>query len=838
MYHEQTGDDTRTESQAQVGSKTSPSPDEASELPLAEKEPKYEYAKTEILALVRRRAGLSQDKAAEFIGLTGRKRRDAVSAWELGYGQPQKRRRAEFILYLLDELNLRRNPGQLRQIWDDVMVGQWHWKSLSPEELAQAESEIPASTGRPPPIAISRPLQLPPALHTFIRRSGLLKKLDRLLQPGKGMVALHGTAGVGKSIIAVHAAHQWAKRFRDGVLWLDLRRQQDVAPALRKIAAAWGYAQEADRRDDVEELAAVVRTVLQNRQALIVLDNVEDIHPDRFKLLLTGASECVTLVTSRRLFPQLPRYADVLHVGLLDDSDAGALLSRILGQPADADEKGARLQLVRRLGGLPLALDIAARRMEAQRWAATQMLDRLAGAEQTVAALALPLAEDDRRDSVAEAFASSYALLDEELQRIFRALAVMAEGGFSAPAAAAVLHLEVWALEPRLEALRHLALVRPAAGSGRWELYTLLRDYGEALARSAGEWEELKNRHLACFVNCARECTHDFDALEDELANFVQAARWSWKSGEHNGLLQLVEWLYTGGGRFLELHGHTGEAILLLGWAIEIDRQAGDRYREARHLRELGVACKRRGLRPQALEKFEAALALQKEIGDRSETAACLNAIGELLSLERRSDEAFGQFEEALAIREELGDEAGVATSLMNMGVEFRRRGQPEKARAMFEEALSRFEHLDEQEGLAKCLLNLGNCFRNRDDSQRAMECYERSLAISRQIMDREGVAICLYQQGIILLGQGAHDAALKSLEEALAMSQAMGDLWGEALAKEVMGEVYGQKRDFTRALNYLNKALVMARELGDQPLEEECLKFIELFERERSQPK
>jgi tetratricopeptide (TPR) repeat protein len=118
------------------------------------------------------------------------------------------------------------------------------------------------------------------------------------------------------------------------------------------------------------------------------------------------------------------------------------------------------------------------------------------------------------------------------------------------------------------------------------------------------------------------------------------------------------------------------------------------------------------------------------------------------------------------------------------------------------------------------------------------MECYERSLAISRQIKDREGVAICLYQQGIILLDQGAHEEALKSLEEALAMSQAMGDLWGEALAKEVIGEVHGQMGDFTRALEYLNEALVMAQELGHKAFEAECLKFIELFKRERAQPR
>jgi tetratricopeptide (TPR) repeat protein len=831
-------DDANTQSQHRSRGEPRLSQDELAAVPAARREPTYDYAQTEVLALARRRAGLSQDGAAEFFHLTGRKRRDTVSAWELGYSRPQLRRRTEFMLYLLDELNLRHDPEQFRQIWDEVMVGQWGWKPLSKDELARAGDHAPQATTRPPPAITARPFQLPPPLHTFVRRSGLQEALGRLLLPGKGMVALHGTAGVGKSVIAVNAAHDWEKRFRDGVLWLDLRRQQDVAPALRRIAAAYGYAHKADSTEDPEELAAIVRTILQDREALIVLDNVEEIQPEQFKLLLPGASKCVTLVTSRRLFPQLSRYADVLQVDSMDQDDAGALLATILGRVASADEKAARRQLVSRLGGLPLALDIAARRMQAQRWSAAQMLDRLAGAEQAVAALALPLAEDDRRDSVAEAFASSYALLDPELQRIFRALAVMAGGGFSARGAAAVLELQVWAFEPRLEALGHLALARPAAGSGRWELHPLLRDYGEALARSAGEWEALKNRHLAHFVDYARQATRDFYALEEELPDLMQAARWSWQSGEHDGLLRLVEWLHTGGGRFLELQGHTGEAIQLLGWTIEIDRQRGDRHSEARHLRDLGVAYKRRGLRSQALAQFEAAHALQSELGDRSETAACLNAIGEILILQGRSGEAFHKFEEALAIRQELGDEAGIGSCLMNMGIEYRRRGQPDEARAEFEKALGRFERLDEQEGLARCLLNLGNCYRNQGEPDQAMACYDRSLAISRQLGDREGIAICLYQQGIILLGQDNRDAALKNLKEALAMSQAMGDLWGEALAREVIGEVYGQMNKLEPALKHLNKALAMARELGDRPLEEECLKYIEQYDRKRVQPK
>ena len=98
---------------------------------------KYDYSKTVRLAELRRRADLSQDQAAEHLGLTGAKRRDTVSNYELGYSRPGRARRTRFILYLLDILGLRDNPSEFSQIWDEVMVGEWRWWPLTDEERKQ-----------------------------------------------------------------------------------------------------------------------------------------------------------------------------------------------------------------------------------------------------------------------------------------------------------------------------------------------------------------------------------------------------------------------------------------------------------------------------------------------------------------------------------------------------------------------------------------------------------------------------------------------------------------------------------------------------------------------------
>jgi hypothetical protein len=456
----------------------------------------------------------------------------------------------------------------------------------------RADAEVAGIRYPPSPKDVSRPFQLPPELPTFTGRGTYLTRLDELLQPGAGrtvgLVGLRGTAGVGKSVLAVHAAHRWGDRFRDGVVWVDLR-QRDVTSALRHVVATYGYGDQAAQTPDPQGLAALVRSALRGREALIILDNAEGVPPHEFPLLLPGVEGCVTLVTSRRSFTELNRYGQVLRVGEMEPPEAIELLARILGEAVDEEEQAVRGKLTERLGGLPQALDIAARLMVERGWSSAGYLAQLEGAPSLVAELCLPLAERPE-DSVVLAFALSYQALSEAQQRFFRAVGVMAEGGFAPLAVAGVLEEAAGQMERGLEDLAALSLVRPGSVRGRYELHTLLADYSRALAYEAGEWERLRTAHLGYYVAYAERYTDDYGALEAELPNLTAAGEWARESGENEGVLALAEWLYRSGVHFLDLRGHVHEAVRLLGWAVEAARAMGDRRREGGYLGNLGLA--------------------------------------------------------------------------------------------------------------------------------------------------------------------------------------------------------------------------------------------------------
>jgi len=609
------------------------------------------------------------------------------------------------------------------------------WKRQAEENAQRGVAGIryPSS-----PKAAPRPFQLPPDLPTFTGRETYLTEMDGLLQPGTGqtvsLVGLRGTAGVGKSALAVHAAHSWGDRFRDGVVWVDLR-QRDVLSALRHVASTYGYSDQAAQVPDAEGLAALVRSVLRGREALVILDNAEGVPPKEFPLLLPGVKGCVTLVTSRRSFTELKRYGRVLPVGEMEQEEAETLLARIVGETTDKDEQAARSALVERLGGLPLALDIAARLIVKQKWSSAEYLALLKGAPSLVAELCLPLAERPE-DSVAVAFALSYEALNEGQQRLFRALGVMAEGGFAPLAVAGVLGKEPSQVERGLEDLEALSLVRLGVVRGKYELHPLLADYSRTLAREAGEGESLRGAHLAYYVGYAERYTDDYGALEGELGNLMEAGEWSRESGENVGVQALAQWLYASGIHFLDLRGHTREAVRLLGWAVEAARAVGDRRGEGNHLGNLGGAYADLGEVRRAIEYYEQALVIAREIGDRRGEGNQLGNLGLAYAALGEVRRAIGCYEQALAIAREIGDRRGEGNRLGNLGLAYADLGEVRRAIESYEQALAIAREIGARRVEGNQLGNLGLAYAALGDLVRARELWEQAQRIFEEIED------------------------------------------------------------------------------------------------------
>ena len=599
--------------------------------------------------------------------------------------------------------------------------------------MAVVGREYPASPADAP-----RPFQLPPDLPTFTGRESYLDDLDGLLRPGSGqtvgLVGLHGTAGVGKSALAVHAAHRWGERFRDGVVWVDLRRR-DVTSALRHVAATYGYGEQAAQVPDAEGLAGLVRTVLRTREALVILDNAERVPAEEFPLLLPGAPGCVALVTSRRSFAELERHGRVLPVGEMEQEEAEKLLARILGEMADEGERSARSALAKRLGGLPLALDIAARLAAQRGWSAGEYLARLEDAPSLVAELCLPLAERPE-DSVALAFALSYEALEEGQPRLFRALGVMAEGGLAPSAVAGVVGQERREVERGLEGLAALSLARPGQVPGRYELHPLLADYSRVLAREAGEWENLRGAHLAYYVAYAERYTDDYRALEAELGNLLAAGEWSLERGENEGVLALAQWLYTGGVHFLDLRGHAREAVRLLGWAVEAARAAGDRRGEGAWLGNLGIAYHGLGEVRRAIGYYEQCLVIHREIGDRRGEGNALGNLGLAYADLGEVRRAIEYYEQALTLAREIGDRNAEGNHLGSLGLAYAALREVRRAIGTFEQALKIAREIGDRRGEGNALANMGTAYRNLGDLERARELWEQALKIYEAIED------------------------------------------------------------------------------------------------------
>ncbi|MFQ5857018.1 MAG: NB-ARC domain-containing protein [Anaerolineae bacterium] len=297
------------------------------------------------------------------------------------------------------------------------------------------EEEEPTPTGAPfvhvqPSPEPLTPLDLPPDLPTWTGREKDTQWLLDQLQQETDVVAITGIVGmggIGKSALAVHAAHQVEPDdFPDGILWLDLRGAQlDVL--LAGVAGYYGQRRRVDDEPTLERKAAVVRSILAGKRALLILDNAET--SEQLDLLLPGEGPCVTVVTTRERNLRALHGAATRPLEELTPAEAEILFVKILGRPLSEEERDQVTALHELLEGLPLALDLAASRLREWRrpWA-----DYVAAVGDELRGLDM-LADPEDSRSVRAAFALSYDALDADQEVLFRALGALRAAPLSPP---------------------------------------------------------------------------------------------------------------------------------------------------------------------------------------------------------------------------------------------------------------------------------------------------------------------------------------------------------------------------------------------------------------------
>jgi len=374
---------------------------------------------------------------------------------------------------------------------------------------APAAALLPASPARP------IPAQLPPRVAGFAGREQELARLDAILsQAAHGgqtrgaptaIAAIIGTAGVGKTTLAVHWAHRVRERFPDGQLYVNLRGFDwcrpavDQGHALRKILDALALSPERIP-DDLQAQVGLYRSLLAGKRMLVVLDNARD--AEQVRPLLPGSPGCLALVTSRNQLTGLVAIEGALPLGLdlLTVSEARDLLARRLGPDRVASEPEAASEIIERSARLPLALTITAAR------AATKPGFPLAvtAAELRQAATILdPFHGGDLATDVRAVFSWSYRTLSTDAARLFRLLGLHPGPDITLAAAAGLAGIPAEQARLLLAELAYAHLLTEHS-PGRYAFHDLLRAYATEQAHT---YDSDHDRHAAVVRILHTTCT-------------------------------------------------------------------------------------------------------------------------------------------------------------------------------------------------------------------------------------------------------------------------------------------------------------------------------------------
>jgi DNA-binding SARP family transcriptional activator/tetratricopeptide (TPR) repeat protein len=681
---------------------------------------------------------------------------------------------------LVDELGV--EPGdELRRLQQQVLA-------RDPALTAPVPAVVPGQ-----PRAPVVPRQLPAAVAHFAGRAGELKLLaGQLDNPGAGetvvISAIGGTAGVGKTALAVHFAHQMSGRFPDGQLYANLRGFGPSGPPLAPVQAIRGFL-DALRVPpeaipaDVDAQAGLYRSLTAGKRMLVLLDNARD--AAQVRPLLPGSAGCLVVVTSRNQLTGLAagHGARLLTLGLLTDTEAGELLAGRLGAERAAAEPEAAAELVRLCAGLPLAVAIAAARAAARpAHPLAALAAELRGADSRLDALDT----GEPAGSVRAVFSWSYQQLSPAAARLFRLFGIHPGPDISAPGAASLTGAGLPGARQLLAELARAHLVTEHA-PGRYTCHDLLRAYAAELTGdldSDAERRAATHRTLDHYLHTAHAAVlllnpismplaldpPQAGAAPERLTGHQQAL--AWFDAEHHVLLAAVA-LAAGTGfdrhawqlpwamaDFLDRRGHWHDWAAVQRTALDAATRLGDTAGEGTARRLLASACASLADYDQARDHLKACLGLYRQLGDRAEEARVHQTLSWVFDRQARYADALGHAEHAQSLYEDIGDQAGRAAALNIIGWCHALLGDYPRARAICQRALDLNRELGDRHGEAHSWDSIGYAEHHLGRPAEATAHYQRALGLFSELGDSFDQAEVLTHLGDTHHASGEIEAA------------------------------------------------------------------------------
>ncbi|HEX8630518.1 MAG TPA: tetratricopeptide repeat protein, partial [Catenuloplanes sp.] len=611
------------------------------------------------------------------------------------------------------------------------------------------------------------------------------------------VAAISGTAGVGKTALAVHWAHAVADRFPDGQIYVNLRGFDPAgavvtpAEAIRGFLDALGAPPERVPAD-LDRQSALYRTLLAGRRMLILLDNARD--TGHARPLLPGTAGCLVLVTSRHLLSGL--IADGAHpieLDLLSTAEARQLLSRRLGADRVAAESAAVDKIIARCVRLPLALAVAtARAATRARWGLASLAAELDDVRRRLDTLV----GDDPATDLRAVFSWSYRCLSPAAARLFRLLSLHPGPDTSGPAAASLAAVPLAELLPAVAELAdaHLLVEHQP---GRYACHDLLRAYAaeQVEATETGDVRDaavgrmldhyLHTAHAGNqLMNRARErltvAAVGPGVVPEQLTEAEQAR--DWFRAEHRVLLGAVEQAAATGHdvhawqlawtlwTFLEWRGHWHEWATTGRTALDAAQRLADPVAEATAHRFLANAATRLGRFDDARTHLRHALDLYRRVGDQSGQARVHVNISSLWERQGRHPEALHHNRQALDLFRTTGYKPGLAVVLNNIGWLYAHLGDHQQSLEHCREAVVLQQALGNQHGEASAWDSLGYARHRLGQYGEALACFHRATEMYRDIGDHYRVADTLVHLADTHLAMGDPQAAGDARREALSL--------------------------------------------------------------------
>ncbi|MFJ2828882.1 BTAD domain-containing putative transcriptional regulator [Streptomyces sp. NPDC087263] len=723
---------------------------------------------------------------------------------------------------------------------------------------------------RPPPSVLSAPresavpAELPHDTPGFAGRTGELDRLHSLLAPERVqgtastvvISAIGGAAGIGKTALAVHWAHQVRDRFPDGQLYINLhgfdhdRQPLEPGEALELLLRSLGLAA-SEIPPHHEAQSRVFRTLLADRRMLVLLDNAAS--ADQVRPLLPGSPTCRVLVTSRNRLGDLVAHdgAHALPLGLLQPDEARALLRRTLGTDR-VDDAHAVGELIRLCGSLPLALRVAAARLAGD--PALRTADLVAEMAEGNRLEALE-SDGDANSPLRMAFSVSYRVLVPGARRLFRLLGLFPGAEFTAEIAAALLDAPLPQARRLIGALASAHLIEPAT-VGRYRFHDLLREYAQECALVEEEASDRKaalERLLVWFLNATRATAGA--GLFPELPNNLRPGRHpgmpsadapgQWLDAERANLLAVINhaahhgprpvaWHLTSalfGDFWIHLPRKTWRTIAQT--ALDAAETEGDMFGQSAMHSSVAAARWDRGQVLQAMEHATRALDISRELGWTMGEASGLGLRGFTRWSMACLESAHDDFTVGLRIFRDIGHRHFEGFGMVGLGLTCRDLGRLHEAADHLERAVGLETKVSSWDA-DTALQVLGGVYWELGRLTDGLDLLGPEVASDKRATYRHGrQAMMLDALAKINVELGHHGEGLEQAERAFALVQETKRHWVQASILNTIAAAHRRLVQMDRALQSGEQALALAREARFRRAEADSLLCLSLTYKE-----